>query len=101
MKYSFINLFLVQGSCNISAVTSLYIVSRLLQVVGGKHLINAVAGLLLYHYITLSKRDVTNGDVADSTGNESALLRSLNDINIKVCSGPEAEGAEDINKLST
>ncbi|XVF55836.1 hypothetical protein PTKIN_Ptkin06aG0068600 [Pterospermum kingtungense] len=86
-----------KGSYNISAVTSLYIVSRLLQVVGGKHLINAVASLLLYHYITLSKRDATNGDIVDSTGNASALLHSLNDININVCCGPEAEGAEDID----
>ncbi|XP_022766977.1 uncharacterized protein LOC111311664 isoform X2 [Durio zibethinus] len=86
-----------KGSHNISAVTSLYIVSRLLQVVGGKHLINAVAGLLLYHYITLSERDATNGDRTGISANASALLRSLNDINIKVCSGSEAEGAEDIN----
>ncbi|XWS66592.1 hypothetical protein CRYUN_Cryun05aG0213000 [Craigia yunnanensis] len=84
-------------SYKISIVTSLYIVSRLLQVVGGKHLINAVAGLLLYHYITLNQRDATNGDTADCTGNASALLCSLNDINIKVCCGPEAEGAEDID----
>ena len=88
---------LFQGSYNISIVTSLYIVSRLLQVVGGKHLINAVAGLLLHHYITLSQRDAANGDTAGCTGNASALLRSLNDINIKVCCGPEAEGVEDIN----
>ncbi|XWS59406.1 hypothetical protein CRYUN_Cryun08bG0119100 [Craigia yunnanensis] len=86
-----------KSSYNISAVTSLYIVSRLLQVVGGKHLINAVAGLHLYHYIILSKTDATNGDIADSTANASALLRLLNDINFKVCSGPDAEGAEDIN----
>ncbi|XVF07561.1 hypothetical protein REPUB_Repub06bG0149900 [Reevesia pubescens] len=82
---------------NISAVTSLYIVSRLLQVLGGKHLINAVAGLILYHYTALSQRDATNGDTVDGRGDASPLLHSLNDINIKVYSGPEAEGAEEIN----
>ncbi|XP_021289136.1 uncharacterized protein LOC110420226 isoform X1 [Herrania umbratica] len=86
-----------KGSYNISLVTSLYIVSHLLQVVGGKHLINAVAGLLLYHYITSSQGDATNGDVARSTSDPSALLHSLNDINIKECSGPGAEDAEDVN----
>ncbi|XVE75878.1 hypothetical protein DITRI_Ditri12bG0127100 [Diplodiscus trichospermus] len=86
-----------KGSYNISAVTSLYIVSRLLQVVGGKHLTNAVAGLLLYHYITLSQKDATNGDTSGSTGNVNAFLRLLNDTNIKVHCGPEAEGAEDVN----
>lgn len=56
-----------------------------------------MAGLLLYHYITLSKIDAINGDIADSTGNASALLCLLNGTNIKVCCGPEAEGAEDID----
>lgn len=88
---------LFQGSYNISVVTSLYIVSHLLQVVGGKHLINAVAGLLLYHYITSSQGDATNGDIAGSTSDRSALLCSLNDINIKESSGPGAEDAEDVN----
>ncbi|TYI10712.1 hypothetical protein ES332_A09G160800v1 [Gossypium tomentosum] len=87
-----------KGSYNISAVTSLYIVSRLLQVVGGKHLINGVAGLLLYHYMALCQRDAiaTNGDIAGSIGDASPLLHSLNDINIKV-SDHEAEGEKEIN----
>ncbi|PPD77897.1 hypothetical protein GOBAR_DD25180 [Gossypium barbadense] len=87
-----------KGSYHISAVTSLYIVSRLLQVVGGKHLINGVAGLLLYHYMALCEREAiaTNGDTAGSTGDASPLLHSLNDINIKV-SGHEAEGEKEIN----
>ncbi|MBA0740109.1 hypothetical protein Gogos_013331 [Gossypium gossypioides] len=87
-----------KGSYNISAITSLYVVSRLLQVVGGKHLINGVAGLLLYHYMALCQRDAiaTNGDTAGSTGDASPLLHSLNDINIKV-SGHEAEGEKEIN----
>ncbi|MBA0857937.1 hypothetical protein Goshw_019293 [Gossypium schwendimanii] len=87
-----------KGSYNISAVTSLYIVSRLLQIVGGKHLINGVAGLLLYHYMALCQRDAIarNGDIAGSTGDASPLLHSLNDINIKV-SGHEAEGEKEIN----
>ncbi|OMO68546.1 hypothetical protein COLO4_29595 [Corchorus olitorius] len=86
-----------KGSFNISAVTSLYIVSRLLQVVGGKHLVNAVAGLLLYHYLTICQRDATNGDTVGSSAGASDLLCSLNDKNIKEHCLLEAEGAEDIN----
>ncbi|KAG8483814.1 hypothetical protein CXB51_023387 [Gossypium anomalum] len=69
-----------------------------LQVVGGKHLINGVAGLLLYHYMALCQRDAiaTNGDTAGSTGDASPLLHLLNDINIKV-SDHEAEGEKEIN----
>ncbi|XP_039042694.1 protein TRANSPARENT TESTA 9-like isoform X2 [Hibiscus syriacus] len=82
----------------ISAVTSLYIVVQLLQVVGGKHLINGVAGLLLYHYMALCQRDAiaTNGDTAGGTGDSSPLLHVLNDIRIKI-SGPKAGGGEEIN----
>ncbi|KAK8600570.1 hypothetical protein V6N12_050423 [Hibiscus sabdariffa] len=87
-----------KGSYNISAVTSFYIVSRLLQVVGGKHLINGVAGLLLYHHMALCRRDAiaTNGDTAGDTGDASPLLHFLNDIRIKIF-GPEAGGEEEIN----
>ncbi|GMI96700.1 green fluorescent seed 9, TRANSPARENT TESTA 9 [Hibiscus trionum] len=87
-----------KGSYNISAVTSFYVVSRLLQVVGGKHVINGVAGLLLYHYTVLCQRDaiVTNGDTAGGTGDGSPLLHFLNDTRIKI-SGPEAGGEEEIN----
>ncbi|KAK8685644.1 hypothetical protein V6N13_041643 [Hibiscus sabdariffa] len=87
-----------KGSYNISAVTSLYIVSRLLQVVGGKHLINGVAGLLLYHHMALCQRDAiaTNGDTAGDKGDASPLLHFLNDIRIKIF-GPEAGGEEEIN----
>ncbi|KAF2289654.1 hypothetical protein GH714_037724 [Hevea brasiliensis] len=36
---------------NLSAITSLYIVSRLLQVVGGKTIVNAVAEIVLYPFM--------------------------------------------------
>ncbi|PON70083.1 hypothetical protein PanWU01x14_082580 [Parasponia andersonii] len=47
----------------LSAVTSLYLVSRLLQVIGGKGMINSVAAVILYPYIKSSVQDA----VKDST----------------------------------
>lgn len=81
---------------NISSVTSLYIVSRLLQVVDGKSMVNAVAGVILYPYMTLSVGDAMKGDTVDGVCNASSFLDHLNDMEKRVCSGPESEGAENI-----
>ncbi|GLT24903.1 hypothetical protein SLA2020_000650 [Shorea laevis] len=82
---------------NISAVTSLYIVSRLLQVVGGKSLTNVVAALLFYPYITFNTEYSTNGDKGDSFNDTNSFSNFLNDINILERSILECEGAENIN----
>uniref|UniRef100_A0A2N9FWI1 FPL domain-containing protein n=1 Tax=Fagus sylvatica TaxID=28930 RepID=A0A2N9FWI1_FAGSY len=81
---------------NISAVASLYIVCRLLQVVGGKSMIDAVTGVILYPYMTLSVGDATEGDTVNGISNANSFLDHLNDMEKKVCSGPKSEGAENI-----
>lgn len=81
---------------NISAVASLYIVCRLLQVVGGKSMIDAVTGVILYPYMTLSVGDATEGDKVNGISNANSFLDHLNDMEKKVCSGPKSEGAENI-----
>lgn len=81
---------------NISAVTSLYIVSRLLQVVGGKSMINAVAGVILYPFMTSTVGDATEGNTVVGSCNAKSFLDHLNHMEKMVCSGPESEGAETI-----
>lgn len=56
-----------QGS-DLSAITSLYILSRLLQVVGGRSMINNVAGVILYHVLNLNARTLSEGNASDSSG---------------------------------
>ncbi|XP_059462464.1 protein TRANSPARENT TESTA 9-like isoform X2 [Corylus avellana] len=85
----------IDGS-NISAVTSLYIVSRLLQVVGGKSIINAVAGVILYPYMTSSVGDATERNSVVGSWNAKSFLDHLNHLEKMVCSGPESEGVENI-----
>lgn len=75
---------------NLSAITSLYIVSRLLQIVGGKSIVNSVAGVILYPYMSLSVRD------ASEWGPDNSLF-IFNDIEKLVHSGSKSEGAENIN----
>ncbi|KAF5473495.1 hypothetical protein F2P56_010102 [Juglans regia] len=77
---------------NISEVTSLYIISRLIQVIGGKRVINAVAGVILYPYMTSSVGGATEGDTVDVNGN--SFLNHLNDVDKLVCSHPDTEGSE-------
>ncbi|XP_075638324.1 protein TRANSPARENT TESTA 9-like isoform X2 [Castanea sativa] len=81
---------------NISPLTSLYIVSRLLQVLDGKSMVDAVAGVILYPYMTLSVGDAMEGDTVDGVCNASSFLDHLNDMEKRVCSGLESEGAENI-----
>ncbi|QHO16030.1 uncharacterized protein DS421_10g300080 [Arachis hypogaea] len=53
---------------DLSAITSLYILSRLLQVVGGRSMINNVAGVILYHVLNLNARTLSEGNASDSSG---------------------------------
>ncbi|XP_062166676.1 protein TRANSPARENT TESTA 9-like isoform X2 [Alnus glutinosa] len=85
----------IDGS-NISAVTSLYILCRLLQVVGGKSMIDAVAGVILYPYMTSSVGDATERNTVDGSWNAKSFLDHLNHMEKMVCSGPKSEGAENI-----
>ncbi|XLS66318.1 hypothetical protein HN51_026292 [Arachis hypogaea] len=53
---------------DLSAITSLYILSRLLQVVEGRSMINNVAGVILYHVLNLNARTLSEGNASDSSG---------------------------------
>lgn len=91
--------FMVQGS-KLSTVTSLFLVSRLLQVIGGKDMINYVAVTILYPYMTSSVRKALRGYTAVEISYSNAFLKHLNEMEKMVCSGPECEGEEDISCLS-
>ncbi|GAV57330.1 FPL domain-containing protein [Cephalotus follicularis] len=82
---------------NLAAVTSLYIVSRLLQVVGGKAIINSVAGLLLYPFLNLSVKEAAEGDNAIGISNENSIIDFLNTLEILECSRHESEVAESVD----
>ncbi|WCJ34208.1 Protein TRANSPARENT TESTA 9 [Euphorbia peplus] len=68
---------------NISPITSLYIISLLLQVVGGEDIVNCVAEIILYPYVE-NLRDTGGGRV------EKFLLNHLNGEG-KLCSGTESD----------
>ncbi|RXH76382.1 hypothetical protein DVH24_019270 [Malus domestica] len=76
---------------NLSAVTSFYTVSRLLQVIGGKGMFNSVAEVILYPDMTSSVRDAVQRDSTESNGHAESLLSEMGNV---VSSSPETEGAE-------
>lgn len=78
-----------QGS-NLSAITSLYIVSLLLEVVGGKTITNAVAEIVLYPFMS-SLRDTIEGST------EKLFSNHLNNVHKLVYSGSEYGGGGIIN----
>ncbi|XP_011046874.1 PREDICTED: uncharacterized protein LOC105141380 isoform X2 [Populus euphratica] len=75
---------------NLSPITSLYMVSCLIQVIGGKSIVNYVAGVLLYPYMSLSVRDAWEACLS------SAFFSDFNDMEKSSCS-TESEGAESVN----
>ncbi|EEF28149.1 conserved hypothetical protein [Ricinus communis] len=79
-----------QNDVNLSAITSLYILCRLLQIVGGKKIINCVAEIILYPFM-LSMRD------ASELSTDNSFSNHWNDVEKLVGSGSEFEGAENIN----
>ncbi|KAJ4705378.1 Protein CLEC16A like [Melia azedarach] len=82
---------------NLCAVTSLYIVSHLLVVVGGKNIINAVASVLLYPYMILSIRDTAKGETTNGSTHAKSFLNLLRDMEIMETFAPESEGYGNIN----
>lgn len=80
-----------------SAVTSLYIVSHLLVVVGGKNIINAVAGVIMYPYMTLSRRDAAKEERTNGSNHAHSFLNLLHDMGIMDIVAPEHQGDENIN----
>lgn len=76
---------------NLSAVTSLYLVSHLLQVIGGKGIINPVAGVILYPYMTSNIRDAIKGNKTEDKNLSNSFFELLNAMEETVDSHPEFE----------
>jgi hypothetical protein len=62
----------------------------------GKSIINAVAGVILYPYLTSSVGDATERNTVVGSWNAKSFLDHLNHLEKMVCSGSESEGAENI-----
>lgn len=92
---SFKEYVLCQGS-GLSAITSLYMVSCLLQVVGGRSMINNVAGVILYNFMKLNVRVLNEGNAYDGH-NDKHFLKCLSEVEGIVRYAPESNGAERIN----
>ncbi|ESR43324.1 hypothetical protein CICLE_v10011126mg [Citrus x clementina] len=80
----------------VSAVTTLYIVSYLLVVVGGKNIVNAVAGVILYPYMT-PRRDAAKEEITNSSSDTHFFLNLLRDMEIMEIVGSESQKDENIN----
>ncbi|KAI4300574.1 hypothetical protein L6164_033936 [Bauhinia variegata] len=81
----------------LSAITSLYFLSRLLQVVGGRCMINNVAGVIIYAYLALSVRYPSEGNA--SHGHDDAGLFSIymNEVERVIGCASESKGTDKIN----
>ncbi|PSS24406.1 Protein CLEC16A like [Actinidia chinensis var. chinensis] len=75
---------------DISAVTSLFVLSRLLQVVQGENMVNFVATTILYADAFSTVKDATEGITNGGNTQEGSSL--FNPLNEMVC--PETKGAE-------
>ncbi|KAI9153303.1 hypothetical protein LWI28_009196 [Acer negundo] len=83
---------------HISVVTSMYIVSHLLQVVGGKNIINSVAAVLLFPYVTSNLRDSIEGKATSGISHEHSFFNLLNDMEImEVLENSASETAGEVN----
>ncbi|XP_059668663.1 protein TRANSPARENT TESTA 9-like isoform X3 [Cornus florida] len=80
----------------LSPITSLYIVSRLLQVIGGKHMVNFVASAVLYPYISSSMRDATEGSKTDCINQANSFANNLHEMDKMLSS--ESESAENFRR---
>ncbi|RDX87300.1 Protein CLEC16A, partial [Mucuna pruriens] len=88
--------FSVKGS-DLSAITSLYILSRLLQVVGRRSMINNVAGVILYHFLNLNVRVPSEGTASDVHDDAKTSSKCLKEVERVICYAPELNGSESIN----
>ncbi|TXG58156.1 hypothetical protein EZV62_015985 [Acer yangbiense] len=83
---------------HVSVVTSMYIVSHLLQVVGGKNIINSVAAVLLFPYKTSNLRDSSEGKATSGISHEQSFFNLLNDMEImEVLENSASETAGEVN----
>ncbi|KAK4776642.1 hypothetical protein SAY86_005330 [Trapa natans] len=77
-----------------SIVTSLYIVSRLIQIISGKSLINLVTTVMLYPYIELDMKNFTRANGADESGNADSFASYVSQLGGFVFTNPEVLGSE-------
>lgn len=91
---AFITFFDLQVS-NLSAATSLYVISRLLQVIDEKSIINPVAGVVLYPYMASTVRDDIRESAAQGSHLRSSFSEHLNAIDEMVCSSANFEKKEE------
>ncbi|TKY53146.1 CLEC16A protein [Spatholobus suberectus] len=85
-----------KNGSDLSAITSLYIISRLLQVVGGRSMVNNVASVILYHFLNLNVRIPCEGSASD-VHDVKTFSKCLNEVERVICYAPESNGSESIN----
>lgn len=91
-----IETFSLPQESGLSAVTSLYIVSRLLQIVGGRSIVNNVACVILYHFLNLNATVRSEGNAIDDHDDVKPFAKCLSEIERVICYAPELNGAESI-----
>lgn len=84
----------------LSTVTSLFLVSRLLQVIGGNQMINYVAVTILYPYMTSSVKKALQGNTAEEISYSNSFLEHMNEMEKMVYSDLECEREENISFLN-
>ncbi|XP_043713922.1 protein TRANSPARENT TESTA 9-like isoform X2 [Telopea speciosissima] len=82
---------------HISAITSLYMVCCLVQIVGGKWLVNSVAVAVLYTYMVLSGRVSTERTPTSGTSPATTFFGILNELE-EIRSDLNSEGTENSDK---
>lgn len=95
MMYSY-NILFAQGS-DLSAITSLYILSCLVQVVGGRSMVNNVAGVIVHHFSNLNVRVLSEGNASDGYDGVKPFSKWLNEVERIICYAPESKGSESTN----
>ncbi|KAL5545751.1 hypothetical protein UlMin_005438 [Ulmus minor] len=86
-----------ENASNLSAVTSLYLISRILQVIGGKGMMNSVAGVILYPYMTSGVRATIVGNIAEGNGFADSFFQHLSTIKEMEFLGGDCEEDEQIS----
>ncbi|KAK7268074.1 hypothetical protein RIF29_20760 [Crotalaria pallida] len=88
------------NASDLSAISSLYILSRLVQVVGGRTMVNNVAGVILYHFFNLHVKVLGEGNASDGHDDVKSFSKCLNEVERIICytPDPESRGTESITE---
>ncbi|KAL9319352.1 hypothetical protein ACSQ67_015869 [Phaseolus vulgaris] len=87
-----------KNGSDLSAITSLYIISRLLQVVGGRSTINNVACDILYHILNFNVRSPSEGNTSDFHDDIDTFSKFLNEVEKVISHAPDSNGSPSINE---